>query len=113
MNIVDVIASLIKSGHHEEAIQAVNELVETASALEAEQKEMRARITELEVYEEREMIGDPAGLGGPSIGESMKERDTARADAENARWELEQAESRIRELEMDIRSHKRTCPAFR
>ena len=68
---------------------------------------------ELEVYEEREMIGDPAGLGGPSIGESMKECNTARADAEHARWELEQAESRIHELEMDIRSHKRSCPMFR
>lgn len=68
---------------------------------------------ELEVYEEREMIGDPAGLGGPSIGESMKECNTARADAEHARWELAQAESRIHELEMDIRSHKRSCPMFR
>lgn len=68
---------------------------------------------ELEVYEEREMIGDPAGFGGPSIGESMKECNTARADAEHARWELAQAESRIHELEMDIRSHKRSCPMFR
>lgn len=81
--------------------------------LEAEQKEMRARITELEIYEEREMIGDPAGLGGPSISDSLRDRNVARADAENARWELKQAESRIRELEMDIRSHKRTCPMFR
>lgn len=81
--------------------------------LEAGQKEMQVRIAELEVYEEREMIGDPAGLGGPSIGESMKECNTARADAEHARWELAQAESRIHELEMDIRSHKRSCPMFR
>lgn len=65
MNTVDLIASLIKSGRHEEAIQAVNELVETASALEREREEMQVRIAELEVYEEREMIGDPAGLGGP------------------------------------------------
>ena len=75
--------------------------------LEAEQKETQVRIAELEVYEEREMIGDPAGLGGPSISDSLRDRNAARADAENARWE-----SRIHELEMDIRSHKRTCPMF-
>lgn len=80
--------------------------------LEAEQKEMQVRIAELEVYEGREMIGDPAGLGGPSISDSLRDRNAARADAENARWELRQAESRIHELEMDIRSHKRTCPMF-
>lgn len=81
--------------------------------LEAERKELRERVKELEVYEEREMIGDPASLGGPSISDSLRDRNVARADAEHARWELEQAESRIRELEMDIRSHKRTCPMFR
>ena len=112
MNTVNLIASLIKSGRHEEAIQAVNELIETASSLEKEREEMQARIAELEVYEEREMIGDPAGLGGPSISDSLRDRNAARADAENARWELKQAESRIHELEMDIRSHKRTCPMF-
>lgn len=80
--------------------------------LEAERKELRERVKELEVYEEREMIGDPAGLGGPSISDSLRDRNAARADAENARWELRQAESRIHELEMDIRSHKRTCPMF-
>jgi len=80
--------------------------------LEAEREELRGRVKELEVYEEREMIGDPAGLSGPSISDSLRERNTARADAENARWELKQAESRIHELEMDIRSHKRTCPMF-
>lgn len=48
MNTVDLIASLIKSGRHEEAIQAVNELAETASALEGEREEMQARIAELE-----------------------------------------------------------------
>lgn len=42
MNTVDLIAGLIEAGDHEAAIQAVNELVETASALEAENKEMRA-----------------------------------------------------------------------
>lgn len=80
--------------------------------LEADRKELQERIAELEVYEEREMIGDPAGLGGPSISDSLMDRNAARADAENARWELRQAESRIHELEMDIRSHKRTCPMF-
>ena len=80
--------------------------------LEAERKELRERVKELEVYEEREMIGDPAGMGGPSISDSLRDRNAARADAENARWELRQAESRIHELEMDIRSHKRTCPMF-
>ena len=47
MNTVDLIAGLIEAGDHEAAIQAVNELVETASALEAENKEMRARIAEV------------------------------------------------------------------
>lgn len=112
MNTVDLIASLIESGRHEEAIQAVNELVETASSLEREREEMRARIAELEVYEEREMIGDPAGLGGPSVSSSLRERDAAQADAENTRHQLDWANGRIRDLENDIRSHKRTCPMF-
>lgn len=112
MNTVDLIASLIKSGRHEEAIQAVNELVETASSLEKEREEMQARITELEVYEEREMIGDPAGLGGPSISSSLRERDAAQADVENTRYQLDWANERIRDLENDIRSHKRVCPMF-
>lgn len=112
MNTVDLIASLIKSGRHEEAIQAVNELVETASALEREREEMQTRIAELEVYEEREMIGDPAGLGGPSISSSLRERDAAQADAENTRYQLDWANERIRDLESDIRSHKRVCPMF-
>lgn len=81
--------------------------------LEAERKELQERVKELEVYEEREMIGDPAGLGGPSISDSLRDRDAAQADAENVRRELKQAESRIHDLEMDIRSHKRTCPMFR
>ena len=113
MNTVDLIASLIKSGRHEEAIQAVNELVETASALEGEREEMQTRIAELEVYEEREMIGDPAGLGGPSISDSLRERDAAQADAENTRYQLDWANERIRDLENNIRSHKRVCPMFR
>lgn len=112
MNTVEMFAYLIKSGRNEEVIHAVNELVEIACSLEAENEEMRARIAELEVHEEREMIGDPAGLGGPSIGDSLRESNAARADAENARRELAQAESRIHELEMDIRSHKRSCPMF-
>lgn len=87
-------------------------LLDYVAELEEERNEMQSRIAELEVYEEREMIGDPAGLGGPSIGDSLRESNAARADAENARWELAQAESRIHELEMDIRSHKRSCPMF-
>ena len=113
MNTVDLIASLIKSGRHEEVIQAVNELAETASALEREREEMQVRIAELEVYEEREMIGDPAGLGGPSISSSLRERDAAQADAENTRYQLDWANERIRDLENNIRSHKRVCPMFR
>lgn len=81
--------------------------------LEAERKELRERVKELEVYEEREMIGDPAGLGGPSISDSLRERDTAQAEAENARYQLDWANGRIRDLENDIRSHKRVCPMFR
>lgn len=80
--------------------------------LEEERKEMQVRIAELEVYEEREMIGDPAGLYGPSISDSLSERDAARSTAEDALRSLEQAEARIHELEMDIRSHKRSCPMF-
>lgn len=99
MNTVDLIASLIKSGRHEEAIQAVNELVETASSLEREREEMQARITELEIYEEREMIGDPAGLGGPSISESIRDRNNAR-DTESR---LKEAESHVRALEWNAR----------
>lgn len=80
--------------------------------LEAERKELQERIAELEVYEEREMIGDPAGLGGPSVSSSLRERDAAQAEAENARHQLDWANGRIRDLENDIRSHKRTCPMF-
>ena len=74
---------------------------------------MQVRIAELEVYEEREMIGDPAGLGGPSISSSLRERDAAQADAENTRYQLDWANERIRDLENNIRSHKRVCPMFR
>ena len=84
MNTVDLIASLIKSGHHEAAVQAVNELVETTCALEADSEEMRARIAEL--------------------GEEIADL-TARADQVDA-WEgrynalLEEAEaSRPREID--------------
>ena len=47
MNTVDLIAGLIEAGDHEAAIQAVNELVETASALEGELKETQARIADV------------------------------------------------------------------
>lgn len=80
--------------------------------LEAERKELQERVEELEVYEEREMIGDPAGLGGPSISDSLRERDAAQADAENTRHQLDWANERIRDLENDIRSHKHVCPMF-
>nr|DAV95996.1 MAG TPA: hypothetical protein [Caudoviricetes sp.] len=58
------------------------------------------------------MIGDPAGLGGPSISSSLRERDEAQADAENTRYQLDWANERIRDLENNIRSHKRVCPMF-
>ena len=87
-------------------------LLDYVAELEEERKEMQSRIAELEVYEEREMIGDPAGLYGPSISDSLSERDAARSTAEDALRSLEQAEARIHELEMDIRSHKRSCPMF-
>lgn len=80
--------------------------------LEAERKELQERVKELEVYEEQEMIGDPAGLGGPSISSSLRDRNAAQADAENTRYQLNWANERIRDLENDIRSHKRTCPMF-
>ena len=98
------------AGDQMEDIQA---LLDHVTALEEEREEMQARIAELEVYEEQEMIGDPAGLGGPSISSSLRERDAAQASAEHIRRELAQAESRIHELEVDIRSHKRSCPMFR
>lgn len=81
--------------------------------LEEGREEMQARIAELEIYEEREMIGDPAGLGGPSVSSSLRERDAAQADAENTRYQLDWANERIRDLENNIRSHKRVCPMFR
>ena len=81
--------------------------------LEADRKELRERVKELEIYEEREMIGNPAGLGGPSISDSIRDRNAARADAENARYQLDWANERIRDLENNIRSHKRVCPMFR
>jgi hypothetical protein len=90
----------------------IRTLIAHIADLEEERKEMQARIEELEVYEEREMIGDPAGLGGPSISDSLRERDSAQADAENSRYQLDWANERIRDLENDIRSHKRTCPMF-
>lgn len=102
----------INDGVGHDVPKDIRTLIAHVAELEEEREEMQVRIAELEVYEEWEMIGDPAGLGGPSIGESMRERNTARADAEHARWELAQAESRIHELEMDIRSHKRSCPMF-
>ena len=74
---------------------------------------MQTRIAELGGYEEREMIGDPAGLGGPSISSSLRARDVAQADAENTRYQLDRANERIRDLGSDIRSHKRVCPMFR
>lgn len=79
--------------------------------LEAERKELRERIKELEVYEEIEMIGPHPGL--PTVGGALRERDTAQADAENTRYQLDWANERIRDLENNIRSHKRSCPMFR
>lgn len=81
--------------------------------LKNERQELQERVKELEVYEEREMIGDPAGGCGPSISSSLRERDAAQADAENTRYQLDWANERIRDLENDIRSHKRVCPMFR
>lgn len=88
-------------------------LVEHVSSLEKERKELQERVKELEVYEEREMIGDPAGLGGPSISDSIRDRNAAQAEAENIRYQLDWVNERIRDLENDIRSHKRVCPMFR
>lgn len=87
-------------------------LLDYVAELEEERKEMQSRIAELEIYEEQEMIGDPAGLGGPSISSSLRERDAAQADAENTRHQLDWANERIRDLENSIRSHKRVCPMF-
>lgn len=88
-------------------------LLRCISDLVEERKEMQVRIAELEVYEEWEMIGDPAGLGGPSVSSSLRARDAAQADAENTRHQLDWANERIRYLENNIRSHKRVCPMFR
>lgn len=60
MNTVDMLAYLIKSGRHEEAIHAINELVEIACSLEAENEEMRARIKEAPVP--RTVEGDGSDL---------------------------------------------------
>lgn len=79
--------------------------------LEAERKELQERVKELEVYEEIEMIGPHPGL--PTVGGALRERDTAQAEAENIRYQLDWANEHIRDLENDIRSHKRVCPMFR
>ena len=79
--------------------------------LEAERKELRERVKELEVYEEIEMIGPHPGL--PTVGGTLRERNAAQADAENTRYQLDWANERIQDLENDIRSHKRVCPMFR
>lgn len=78
--------------------------------LEAERKELQERVKELEVYEEIEMIGPHPGL--PTVGGALRERDTAQAEVENIRYQLDWANERIRDLENDIRSHKRVCPMF-
>lgn len=95
------------------AIHDVIFLLQCISDLEEERNEMQVRIAELEVYEEREMIGDPAWLGGPSVSSSLRARDAAQADAENTRHQLDWANERIRDLENNIRSHKSVCPMFR
>ena len=79
--------------------------------LQEERQELQERVKELEVYEEIEMIGPPPGL--PTVGGALRERDTAQAEAENTRYQLDWANERIRDLENDIRSHKRVCPMFR
>jgi hypothetical protein len=46
------------------------------------------------------------------VGGALRERDTAQADAENTHYQLDWANERIRDLENNIRSHKRICPMF-
>ena len=49
------------------------------------------------------MSGDPAGLSGPSISESIRDRNNSRDAVADAELRLEEAESRIRALEWHIR----------
>jgi hypothetical protein len=95
------------TGFREDILALVNHI----SSLEKEREELRERVKELEVYEEIEMIGPHPGL--PTVGGALRERDTAQAEVENARYQLDWANERIRDLENDIRSHKRVCPMFR
>lgn len=119
MNNVDVEAAVwrlqhfVNYGTGYDVPKDIRTLLAHITDLDSEREEMRVRIAELEVYEEWEMIGDPAGLGGPSISSSLMERDAAQADAENTRHQLDWANERIRDLENNIRSHKRVCPMFR
>ena len=85
-------------------------LLDYVAELEKERKELQERVKELEVYEEIEMIGPHPGL--PTVGGALRERDAAQADVETARYQLDWANERIRDLENDIRSHKRVCPMF-
>lgn len=66
-------------------------LLDYVAELEEERNEMRSRIAELEVYEEIEMIGLHPGL--PTVGGALRERDAAQDDVENARYQLDWANS--------------------
>lgn len=92
------------------AVGDIYALIHHIAALEEERDELRGRVKELEVYEEIEMIGPHPGL--PTVGGTLRERNAAQAEAEDIRYQLAWANERIRDLENNIRSHKRVCPMF-
>ena len=80
--ILDKLKEYEKTGHYDGAVGDIYALIHHIAALEEDHKELRAQ-----------------DLSGPSISESIRDRNNAR-DTESR---LKEAESRIRALERDIR----------
>jgi hypothetical protein len=80
--ILDKLKEYEKTGHYDGAVGDIYALIHHIAALEEDRKELRAQ-----------------DLSGPSISESIRDRNNAR-DTESR---LKEAESRIRALERDIR----------
>lgn len=80
--ILDKLKEYEKTGHYDGAVGDIYALIHHIADLEEDRKELRAQ-----------------DLSGPSISESIRDRNNAR-DTESR---LKEAESRIRALERDIR----------
>lgn len=84
--ILDKLKEYEKTGHYDGAVGDIYALIHHIADLEEDRKELRARGKEQE-------------LSGPSTSESIRDRNNAR----DTELRLEEAESRIRALERDIR----------